>query len=320
MTRTAAIIAVLVLLRLATGWHFFNEGVKKLDPDFSSAGFLRQAKGPMASTFRSMVTGPYNGVAHLGGPLEAGSEGADDAVKESINAWLAEIESSWSSGLTRVARLGASDEALEQAAALQATSLAELRSYLDGESASIADLRHEAWRLAKMQAKAEKDPPPFIGERIAAKQNEVWGGMQPWFAAVSGAQAQFAEGVASLVDDESATDERVISALAERSQLRLVDGLVTIVVLGCGILLFLGLFTRVAAVVAAGFLLSVMITQPPWVAGANTDYFFYQLVEVAALATIAVVGAGRWAGLDRLVFSEAPAADTVNNEPLQAAA
>ena len=62
--------------------------------------------------------------------------------------------------------------------------------------------------------------------------------------------------------------------------------------------MILGLFTRLASLVGALFLLSVMATQPPWVAGANTTYFFYQLVEVAALLLLAATSAGRWAGLD----------------------
>jgi len=41
-----------------------------------------------------------------------------------------------------------------------------------------------------------------------------------------------------------------------------------------------------------------MATQPPWVEGANTTVFYYQLVEVAALVVLFASAAGRWAGLD----------------------
>jgi len=61
-------------------------------------------------------------------------------------------------------------------------------------------------------------------------------------------------------------------------------------------LLILGLFTRPAAIAAAGFLLSVILMQPPWVDGAVPTY--YQAVEMFALLVLAVVGAGRYAGLD----------------------
>ena len=73
---------------------------------------------------------------------------------------------------------------------------------------------------------------------------------------------------------------------------------VTGLTIGVGLCLLVGLFTRLASVAGAFFLLSVMATQPPWVAGANTQFFYYQLVEFAALLFLAAVAAGRVAGLD----------------------
>jgi uncharacterized membrane protein YphA (DoxX/SURF4 family) len=59
---------LLVLLRLAIGWHFFIEGVDKLDslytgptpshPAFNSAGYLREASGPLAGVFRWQAGDP----------------------------------------------------------------------------------------------------------------------------------------------------------------------------------------------------------------------------------------------------------------------
>jgi uncharacterized membrane protein YphA (DoxX/SURF4 family) len=63
-----------------------------------------------------------------------------------------------------------------------------------------------------------------------------------------------------------------------------------------GALLILGLFTRPAAIAAAGFLFTVILQQPPWVAGAAPTY--YQAIEMFALLVLATVGAGRYAGLD----------------------
>ena len=73
---------------------------------------------------------------------------------------------------------------------------------------------------------------------------------------------------------------------------------VTGLTIGVGLCLLVGLFTRLAAVVGALFLLSVMATQPPWVPGAETTYFYYQLVEFAAMMLLAAAAAGRVAGLD----------------------
>lgn len=46
----------LVALRLAIGWHFFIEATEKVhDPSWSSEGYLREATGPLAPTFRAMA-------------------------------------------------------------------------------------------------------------------------------------------------------------------------------------------------------------------------------------------------------------------------
>ncbi len=47
---------LLVALRIATGWHFFSQGMDHYrDPNWSSEGFLRQAKGPWADFYKSKV-------------------------------------------------------------------------------------------------------------------------------------------------------------------------------------------------------------------------------------------------------------------------
>ena len=53
---TLPAIVFLVLLRLAIGWHFFQEGAVKVREDkFSSTPFLAAAKGPFAKQFHAMI-------------------------------------------------------------------------------------------------------------------------------------------------------------------------------------------------------------------------------------------------------------------------
>jgi thiosulfate dehydrogenase [quinone] large subunit len=75
-----------------------------------------------------------------------------------------------------------------------------------------------------------------------------------------------------------------------------------------GALLILGLFTRLASVVAIGFILLFYFANPPFV-----GYFYSlptegsyliinkNLVELCALLVILVTGSGRFAGLDRIL-------------------
>lgn len=76
---------------------------------------------------------------------------------------------------------------------------------------------------------------------------------------------------------------------------------ITALIIGVGVCLMLGLFTRLAAVGGILFLCSVIAAQPPWIAaaaGPGPDPFLNQLVEIAGLLVLFTAGAGRWAGLD----------------------
>ena len=65
MNYSTAVMAGLVLLRFAIGWHFFSEGAKKLkDPDFRSAYFLNIAVGPLSGYFQSLIPDAF-GVERL---------------------------------------------------------------------------------------------------------------------------------------------------------------------------------------------------------------------------------------------------------------
>ena len=79
----------------------------------------------------------------------------------------------------------------------------------------------------------------------------------------------------------------------------MVDGLMTWFILAVGVLLLLGLFTRLACVAGALFLLSVVMMQPFWVSDALLTY--NQYVEMVAVLALATTPAGRWAGLDHFV-------------------
>jgi thiosulfate dehydrogenase [quinone] large subunit len=75
-----------------------------------------------------------------------------------------------------------------------------------------------------------------------------------------------------------------------------------------GVCLILGLFTRIASVAGAGFILLFYLCNPPFI-----GYFYSipsegsyliinkNLVELCALAVIFFTGSGRFAGLDRIV-------------------
>ena len=53
-----AMIAI-TALRVLVGWHFLYEGIAKLTaPSWSAAGYLKQARGPLADLFRDLASRP----------------------------------------------------------------------------------------------------------------------------------------------------------------------------------------------------------------------------------------------------------------------
>ena len=52
-------MAAVVALRVVIGWHFLYEGLAKLQaPAWSAAGFLQQARGPLAGVFKGIAADP----------------------------------------------------------------------------------------------------------------------------------------------------------------------------------------------------------------------------------------------------------------------
>ncbi len=68
-----------------------------------------------------------------------------------------------------------------------------------------------------------------------------------------------------------------------------------------GVLLIIGLFTRVAALAGAGFLFSIILTQWPGAPGALPVY--YQTIEMLGMLVLAAMAAGQFAGLDYVLYS-----------------
>ena len=49
----------IVVMRVLIGWHFLYEGIAKLsNPSWSAAGYLSQARGPLAGFFKSLAADP----------------------------------------------------------------------------------------------------------------------------------------------------------------------------------------------------------------------------------------------------------------------
>ncbi len=278
-----AIIA-LVLLRLGVGWHFFMEGaVKVRDGKFSSAGFLGGAKGPLADSYHSMIT-DYDGWIRL------------DAKKmnASFDAFASDLKTHY--GLTddqiklvdkEVKR---SKEALEGIYEQWAKDINDYKKGLNRVSALNRDAKYE--EIASLRSQRDE---------IETKWRAL---PKPALSAIDAVTVQLEKSLNAVATPEQSASVKPLSySLPDSGPMstKFVDKAIPIFDMVIGILLVIGLLTPIAALVAAGFLISVVLSQFPGYPGTQPTYF--QAVEALACLVLAGTDAGRFAGLDYLSWS-----------------
>jgi uncharacterized membrane protein YphA (DoxX/SURF4 family) len=96
-------ILALVFLRLVIGWHFFGEGMKKVEfnwqekrfrqsptQDEDTIRFLNQAKGPLTPWYRAHMPGEHGWQALLAAPRQNVPPTAEDSEK--LAKWITDYE------------------------------------------------------------------------------------------------------------------------------------------------------------------------------------------------------------------------------------
>ena len=314
-------VLALVFLRLSVGWHFFSEGLEKIERDpqsrkfhlsaaYKSAteGFLSAAKGPLADFYHSFAPDGHDWQNLLAVPNQNHSTSAEAAKALGKNQapyqnWYGRIVADWQAILDKVAAVpGLTAEQIQRAKAAFALRQQELQDYLAGEADAIADYQHQLWRLSQWRTKPEAASAPFQKERIAQKAAETTASARAWVSGVEQLEQSYLADLRGVLTSDqqasAATAPAMESALTGPKQARLqrVSLGAAVLTIGVGICLLLGLFTRIASLAGALFLASVIATQPPWLSAAEPT--IYQTVEMAGLLVLAGTGAGRWLGLD----------------------
>ncbi len=328
-------MVMLVCLRVATGWHFFKEGLSHhSDANWSSAGFLQQAKGPLAPRYLAvlpkfhdwdrLILAPLvdnGGATDTADETPAGKDAkaSDKTSKPSVyEDWLKQVNSDWKTELEAFTSFYNLDsEQQKQAADLQKQSAKQMEELMKGSKGSVGygdDIRlyrQLAYRAQMMQAVPGGGEIPFIKNRAVVVQKNPVGeaGLSGTAAVISTTPAEWkadAEGVESLYHKRLAglltDDQRAHGDFpTDSAKLQKIDRAMPWFLMVVGGCLVIGLFTRLAASAAALFLLSVLATQPPWVSGAMNPVFGYQVVEMFALLVLATTTVGRCAGLDYFI-------------------
>lgn len=332
--------AALVLLRLCVGWHFFQEGSKKVayNPEtgqarvwFNAEPILKAAVGPLAPTIKASLPNVHQWERLLAVPRDARTIVAAKAAawereyaarrkaaadkqepapvefnpESASGAWAAQVAADWRAAAARFKAIeGVTEEQAKAADSAVEHRLQQLRDYLSGEESAIVEWQHELWRLQDWETAPGAKDVPFEQARIVEKRGETAAGSAGWVAQVRELEEGLRTDVRGLLTDEQVQNASLVAqadaavADPQEQDLRRVNVAVTWLVTGIGVCLLLGLFTRLASLAGILFLLSIIATQPPWVDGAITTVFYYQLVEIGAFVVLLVSGAGQWAGLD----------------------
>jgi uncharacterized membrane protein YphA (DoxX/SURF4 family) len=368
----------LVLLRLAIGWHFFFEGVEKLNSiaigetttnrPFSSAGYLAESTGPFANFFRDQVRESDEEILNrlTVVPLQPGQNSSsvrNDSrmppalAKEWKNIFdqflqqnqldprqiaLAEKNLNWREwvlvnllleGRKRVTKTfptGAVEveEPYAQRIEEYRKKAQEVR---DMESKLIPAFGKDVLKEKLRSAKAELNQ---MRQQFLADLNEhtelmrktlLWETAPEWTLTKVGWAGQpmgigpfsatftlaFEQGNMDLPDKIAQVQTPPAKYASANAILptKTMDLLVSYGVLVIGACLLLGLFSRLASLSGATFLLMLYLAMPPfpWLPDPprplEGHYLFVSknAIEMLALLTLATTRSGKWAGLDGLI-------------------
>ncbi len=278
---------LLVVLRLTVGWHFFTEGSKHLaEPHWSSEGFLRQAKGPLAPYYHSVL--PPSGF-RLDETLHSGTDAA-----ALIERWKGEMTKQLQSSGEAFRRTYQLDEA-QKAEVEKAVKrrLNQFEGWLDEHRSEMAEHVHGWERLEKARSSKSAGDVPFEKKRIDDALGKLNGEVSGWVAQLRAIERDLQTDL-----DETLKPDQAHSSVVppERATLDQIDHVMKYGIVGVGACLILGLFTRLAAFLGGAFLASVVLSQPAWLPGAAPTY--PQTLEMLVLFTLSTLPVGRWCGLD----------------------
>ena len=299
--RTAVLVtAALTFLRIVIGLHFFLEGSSHLrDPSWSSAGFRKAAVGPLAPLLKADLpeTGDWKNTL---GKVE---DADPVAVVNAAGSWRTSLVEEWR-------RLGERRENVLKASgwtppenwsdtASKAIEAADkkLASMLDEAQEDLVDYCRQVIRLQKTEESAMAQDLPFMRDRVATKRRELAVQKAGWMGE---ADAVGRELVAAWNEKLSAQDRRRAAAVVEPTRLWRVDRFVSWSLVTIGGCLVVGFVTKFNAMGGVFFLLSVVASQPFWLAAAQSTY--EQWVEIAGLLVLASAPLGAWAGVDAFLM------------------
>jgi uncharacterized membrane protein YphA (DoxX/SURF4 family) len=274
---------MLVLLRISIGWHFYSEGVDKLESgNWSAAPFFANARGPFADQYRQMVW-DHDGRLRLD----------RDAT---MFTWAVFRDQA-------AEQYGFSEDQKRQAQENYAKAVEQYDWVLSANATDLEEFVLGRDRIDQLdrdeQEKRMRDGVTSLGGQRETIRRAWKGKAAPALRQINTIWGSYEASLNGLATDEQAAavpSLRLIPPPTALIDTSTIDRIVPYFDIAIGLCLLLGLFTPVAALAAAGFLGSVFLSQLPPAAGPGSTY--YQLIECMACLVLAGTAAGRLGGLD----------------------
>jgi uncharacterized membrane protein YphA (DoxX/SURF4 family) len=310
-------VVMLVALRLTIGWHFFYEGVWKIAnaDKFSASDFLIMSKGPFVPLFHAMVPDLDGRVRLAPGPVEDQKRAKEGWVTSPV--FLA----AWTETRDKfAARNNLSDEqkkALDDKFGQYETSLEEFMT----DNAEDLKAHYDALDRFIARKYSGVNEAEHEKVRIWEEQVKLRGEAKAWLSDLDAMGEEMCSAFYQVLDDDQQSRAKVPYVMTApeklpvplpffKSRAHFLDVTVTYALTAIGLCLLLGFCNRLACLGGGAFLISVLMTQPPWptliphapaVVGHAliVDKNFVEMVAIFMLATLPV---GRWAGLDHFLY------------------
>lgn len=298
----------LVLLRIAIGWHFLYEGTQKIlstpwgktsilarvfpvpeGPTFSSEGYLRNSAGPLAPWFRALIP-----------DVDSREKLKVENVKRELIAESKRVIAHYG---FEGPRKEEAEKVVSKAVAVtenwfQSVENAEkVKKYLD-ELAEVEEVEHNPDALSYERSNAWADRKTAeTDRRELVKITDSWtDSLRDALTAVAKKDLKRVEAAGPYQPE------------APWTTLAMIDLLTMWGLSAVGLCLMLGLFTPLAALGGAAYLLGFYLSMPPWPGlpeGITEGHYRFvnkNLIEMIACLALASTPNGLWIGFDAFLF------------------
>ncbi|MFM7318858.1 MAG: DoxX family protein [Isosphaeraceae bacterium] len=280
----------LVVLRMAIGWHFLYEGMEKVrsfqsPKPFSAEVYLRNANGPLADTFRSIIP-DVDSVAHL------------DTTKSAVD-WKARLDA-YASHYSLTADQKTAADAAYASATKKLDAWTKDRQNQEDLSKYLHELEQNKAMLSNKQAMS------YERERAQDKRKDIEADRKKLVASLDTIRDE----IFTTVDKSLTAEQKAKGAVSkEWTQLELINVLTAWGLTLSGISLLLGLLTPLGCLGGAYLLTMFYLAMPP-LPGlpenpmAEGHYLIVNknMIEFLACIALVFIPTSLWVGLDAVLF------------------